>query len=243
MNFNQLEIAVEDAAHLSMTDQDKFREIRRDGFGASDSSVLLGVNPFPDNTEIDLIAQKNSKEPTANELKISKMPNVRKGTDLEEIILRKFTQKWGILLMKPKPMYRFINYKFLTVNFDGVTKDELNPIPVEAKFISAYGGKYYDFTKTLEVLPDTPIKPVSQETNFKMYCKEMALKTGIPVYYYTQIQQQMMGLDAAYAYLTTIYDKDWETRTWLVYADARVQQEICIKGYSLWNKIEKLRRL
>lgn len=241
MKFNQLEIAIANAAALSMKDQDTFREIRKNGFGASDSSVVLGVNPFPDNTESELIRQKNAKEPTETELKIGKMVNVRKGADLEELILKKFTEKWQIDLIKPAAMYRFSNYKYLTVNFDGVTIDEHHPVPVEAKFISSYGGKYYDFTKAVEPLEPLPPRPHSSETNFQMYCKDMATQSGIPVYYYTQIQQQMLALEADYAYLTTIFDKDWETRTWIIYKDDITQQEIIIRGYKLWQKIEMLR--
>ena len=61
----QLEVVVDDAALLSETDQHAFAMLRRAGLGASDSSIILGVNLY---TSLDeLIAQKRSMVLTEKE--------------------------------------------------------------------------------------------------------------------------------------------------------------------------------
>ena len=56
--YSELEIVVPDAAQLAEEDKEAFALIRRQGLGASDSSIILGVNNW---TTIDqLIEQKNT---------------------------------------------------------------------------------------------------------------------------------------------------------------------------------------
>lgn len=240
-----LEVVHEDAWHLAQHDQDEFRRIRQATFGASDSSVVLGVNPFADNTIDELYAQKTSPIRTKNEERISKMVSVRKGSDLEPLIMDKFTQLFtdevgGIL--KPRPMFRFKDYPYLSVNFDGIImapERDWNHAPCEIKYISPYGAKYYDFTKCIKSLAEQVQVPVSTETNFGKYCLDMASQTGLPVYYYTQVQQQLMGLDAPYGYLAALNDKDWELYVWKVYRDCRVQDELQLRGYNIQRDFER----
>ena len=235
-------VAVENAAELSKNNQDAFREIRRSGLGASDSSVVLGVNPFKDNNEAELIRQKISDTPTANELKIGQMVNVRKGSDLEPLIIQKFIDKFGRTdLIKPPHMYELKDMSFLRINYDGLLMDCIDEIPVEVKFISKYGAKYYEFEKCITSLDDEPIRPSSAETITASYVKDMAKKTGIPVYYYTQIQQQLMGTGADYAYLTGLWDDDWTLYTWKVYRDERTIEQLKLKGYKVWQKVNQLK--
>ena len=63
-------------------DDDEYALIRRQGLGASDSSVLLGVNPYKQ--KHDLIVEKRSKVITDEERAIKKKEAVRKGFDLTE---------------------------------------------------------------------------------------------------------------------------------------------------------------
>ena len=101
----QLEVVVDDAALLSETDQHAFAMLRRAGLGASDSSIILGVNLY---TSLDeLIAQKRSVVLTEKELEIGELENVRKGHDLEPVILNQFAKQFGVEVHKPKPMYRY----------------------------------------------------------------------------------------------------------------------------------------
>lgn len=239
--IKDLEIVVEDASSLAKHDQQAFAMVRRVGFGASDSSKLLGVNPFADGTVEKLIEEKRSKIITASELAIGQMVNVRKGNDLEPIIMRKFVEKYGILddrLIKPKPMYRIPNTPLL-VNFDGVL--QLPPIEacVECKYVSAYGGKYYDLTKAMT----TPhldmggdLKPLGDEVN-ALYLTARAQEAGIPVYYYTQVQQQLMALNSPFGYLAALFDKDWELRVFKIIADPMVQQKLKDVAEVVWARV------
>ena len=63
----------------SLTD-DEYALIRRQGLGASDSSILLGVNPYK--TKDQLIIEKRSKHITDEERAVKLKDAVRKGFDL-----------------------------------------------------------------------------------------------------------------------------------------------------------------
>ena len=89
-----LEEVVPNASELAETDQHAFAMLRRVGLGASDSSVILGVNLY---TKLDeLIQQKRSTEITEEERKVGELENVRKGRDLEPIILNYFAKQFGV---------------------------------------------------------------------------------------------------------------------------------------------------
>lgn len=235
----ELKVITENAAELSRTDQEAFAMIRRAGFGASDSSVLLGVNPFPDSTIDKLIEQKRSPVVTADELKIGQMVNVRKGADLEPLILQKFQEKFQVpdhAIQKPEAMYRIGNTP-LTVNFDGVMRYIDQNIPVEAKFVSTYGGKYYNLQKAI----GTPTRvydlmELGTDVN-TIYLTRRAEEAGIPIYYYTQIQQQLLALGSDWGYLAALFDKDWELRVFPVMADKRVQIKLMEVAEELWQRI------
>ena len=110
--YSELEIIVPNAAQLAEEDKEAFALIRRQGLGASDSSIILGVNNWT--TIEQLIEQKNTPTITQEEIEVGNKPNVRMGNDLEEIILKKF-QKWsGFITEKPSPMYRLKDYPMLT---------------------------------------------------------------------------------------------------------------------------------
>lgn len=237
---DRLKVIVEDAAELARTDQEAFSMIRRVGFGASDSSIILGVNPFPDGTIEKLLAQKRTQYVTPEERAIGQMVNVRKGVDLEPIIMRKFQEAYDIpeeRIQKPPAMYR-IDDSPLTVNYDGVLQVPPFQVPVECKFVSTYGGKYYDTTKAMgsSLSMGIDIKDLGDEVN-EMYLAARSKEAGIPIYYYTQIQQQLFGLNAEFGYLAALFDKDWELKTFLVMADPKVQARLRVLAEVYWNQI------
>lgn len=236
------DIAVKNASELSDNDQEQFRKIRMNGLGASDSSVVLGVNPFPDNTEAELIRQKISKEPTEVSKKISALASVRKGSDLEHIILDKFCDEFKVNVFKPNHMYKLIKHPHITINYDGLMIYPDEPeIPVEVKLITRYGMKYYTKDKCIVRLDQEPVRPESSEAITSKYIKDMADKTGIPVYYYTQIQQQMLGTGSEYAYLVGMDDDNWRLVVWKIYRDPRTIENLLIRSAKLWGRIEKLK--
>ena len=237
----ELKVISHDASHLAKHDNEAFALLRRAGFGASDSSVLLGVNPFPNNTLADLIKQKQSNTMTDNERAIGQMVNVRKGSDLEPIILEKFIEKFNIQenkVEKPTAMYR-IGDTPLTVNFDGIWEMPMKSfrVPVECKFVSTYGGKYYQFEKSIDHYGQVyDLMNLGVEVN-NIYLMRRAEEAGIPIYYYTQVQQQLLALGAPFGYLAALVDKDWTLRVFPVVADAQVQLALMEVAEEQWKLI------
>ena len=66
-----------------------------------------------------------------------------------------------------------------------------------------------------------------------------ALKLGIPAYYYTQVQQEIAGLDAPYGYLAAMFDETWSFKLFYVPRDEYVISKI----YQLCSEnISKIKR-
>src|SRR5574344_1150158 len=79
-----LEVAVDNIQSMSHED---YALKRKNFFGASDSSILCGVNLYK--TLDKLLKEKNNKYITKEEKEIGEKAIVRKGYDLEPIILNK----------------------------------------------------------------------------------------------------------------------------------------------------------
>ena len=62
--------------------------------------------------------------------------------------------------------------------------------------------------------------------SLEAHIKRKALRIGIPAYYYTQVQQEIMGLNAPYGYLAVLFDDSWTFKLYLVKADNYVQNKI-----------------
>ena len=99
----RLKIAIQNITQLSPTE---FTLARKAAFGGSDTGVLTGVNPYQTLTE--LLTQKNNKTITDEELAIGRLPAVRKGRDVEPIILQKAASVLKLEVEKPDDMYEFI---------------------------------------------------------------------------------------------------------------------------------------
>jgi hypothetical protein len=235
-----IEIAVE---NIDAVSKEEFTQLRRKGFGGSDSSVLVGVNPF--STISDLIASKVRTELSEEEKAIGKLAAVRKGNDLEPLIITKATAILETQVFKPPHMYRFKDYPYLTMNFDGVTDlHGKQYIPVEIKVCTFRGEKHYNKFKALydegrpegsEVIPEP--EDIS-ENNISI--EERAAHYGIPPYYFTQLQQEMMALDAPFGFIAVLFESDWNVRIFKVWKDPKTQNAIIIEGYKTWQKVEQV---
>ena len=232
----QLTVVVEDIQSLS---DDEYALARRQGLGASDSSILLGVNPYK--TKDQLIIEKKSKHITDEERAIKMKDAVRKGFDLEPLILQKYVKLTGNPEpLKPRAMYKITDSPYLTINFDGVgLVKEDNIIPIECKFVTTYGDKYYNRKHAmLRELGDCTLHRTCRPyTDIVDRIKAKAEMVGIPPYYYTQVQQQIYGLDAPFGYLCALHDKGWETVLYFIPRDDECISAIKIHGAKLWNKI------
>lgn len=237
-----IEIAVE---NIDAVSKEEFTQLRRQGFGGSDSSVLVGVNPF--STIADLIQSKLRTELSEEEIAIGKLASVRKGNDLEPLVMSKATETLKNTVFKPPHMYRFKEYPYLTMNFDGVTDLEGKQyVPVEIKVCTYKGEKHYNKAKALfnEALPEgQQAQPEPEDiSEANMSIEERAAHYGIPPYYFTQLQQEMMALDAPFGFLTVLFESDWYIRIYKVWKDPKTQNAIIIQGYKVWQKIESTKK-
>lgn len=240
LDLSQLKMEV-DVADINQYENEVYALLRKRGLGTSDASAICGVNPYVSYS--DLIQEKCRDYLTQEEKEVGDKVAVRKGRDLEPFIINRFAQMMGRNILKPSDMYRHKDYPWLKFNFDGVIdKVELNSgryqyIPAEIKVVTRYGLKHYDRTKAwwrestgyLDVLGDFSKSNNSIETKAAYY--------GIPPYYYTQLQQQIFGLDAPFGYLTVLSDSDWELMSFFVYRDDACISQILTQGYKAVNKI------
>lgn len=246
-----LKIEVDNAAELSnkqKTDPKEFALIRRNGFGASDAATLLDVSPWSGITE--LIDQKASTEVTEKELAIGEMPQVRMGAELEPFVLGKFEEWSGLEVIKPDPMYRIAEFPQLTVNFDGLIHTEGHPLynaPVEAKVVSMFGegkkdNKYWTHEKAMKSIDEIPVhRHIPTERLNPDTIRALAKECGIPVYYYTQCQQQMLAANSEHCFLTAMHTKDWTFRVYHVPRCEAVIGMLKQSAYVNWKKVETKR--
>lgn len=203
-------------------DAEAFTMSRRKGFGASDSSVLLGVNHW--DTVDTLVEQKNSPIITEDEIAVGLKPQVRMGNDLEPLIISKASDFLGLEVKKDTNTYYLEDYPQLTINYDGVTNDR---VPVECKCVSPYGRKYWNFDNSQ---PDPTAPAVAQNySSYRGLAEKIATQAamvGIPEYYYTQVQQQLLGTPSNYAWLAALDVKEWTLHMFKVLEDEDVQRAI-----------------
>lgn len=257
VEHNGLEVTCENIASAS---KEEFAKLRCNGFGASDSALLLDISPF--GTRTNLVKEK--ADMSINE-EISKKSSVRMGRDLEPIILNKaeellkklvYTDK--AIVYKPTNMYGDKN-THLNINFDGVLfLDEETPYTiVEAKAVTMYGKKYYKTdkayiaTKNGEVediidrigLQDKekPDVPKINKINLKEMCTKLAEYYGIPIYYFTQVQQQLMALNAEYGYLATLLVDTWEMYIYKIYRNDDIIDILKQESKKNWAMVEAMR--
>lgn len=221
--------------NINEVPEEEYAMLRKESFGGSDASILCGVNLYK--TMDQLITEKNSKFLTEEEKEVGNKPIVRKGRDLEPIILDKASKELGVEITKPTSMYEFLEAPILTLNYDGVCEKGDILIPIEAKLVSKWGEKYYNKEKTLEENADIDMK-IEGDT-LEAHIKRKALRIGIPAYYYTQVQQELMGLSAPYGYLAVLFDESWDFKLYLVKADEYVQNKIYDIADKNKDKIEK----
>jgi len=207
--------------------EEEYALIRRKTFGASDVASLFGLG-FK--TMDELIAEKNCPTLTEEDKKIGQLPSVRKGKDLEPLILKKYQEETNEEVYKPLDMFEVM--PGLTVNFDGV-----NDIgrPVEIKYVTTFGTKYWTRSDTGVVHNREPF--VSDAKDIKAYIEAQAAYHGVPSYYYTQLQTQIMALKADAGHLCALFEKDWVLQIYVIPADKRFIRELKLKIKTKWSLI------
>lgn len=228
----KLKIKIENMNELS---EEEYALVRKDSFGGSDSSVLCGVNLYKNMNQ--LLQEKNCKYITAEEKEVGDKAIVRKGRDLEPIILDKAAKELELEIIKPTAMFEFKDNPVLTLNYDGVAEINDCLIPIEAKLVSRFGEKYYNKNKDLE--DNIGVDMALEGESLDVHIKRKATRIGIPAYYYTQVQQEMMGLNAPYGYLAVLFDESWEFKLYYIKADDYVQNKIFDIAYTNKDEIKK----
>jgi len=233
-----LNVVVADSYVLATNSPEEFNKIRKTGFGASDSGILMGVNPYE--TRSSLIEQKCRPYVTAEELAVGDLAAVRMGNELEPLVIDHFNKQFGMQAFKPAAMYNLVKYPWLNVNFDGMMNINGIYIPVEVKTISFFGGKHYHKEKAIRSLLDyKPLVPPSHfPANMAAYINGQAAEYGIPGYYYTQLQQQILAVDAPYGYLTTVFVKDWSYHTFMVPRDNYCITALIEESKIAWEEVQ-----
>ena len=235
--IKELYVDIEHMADMAAHDKDAFTLNRKNGFGASDSSIILKVNKW--STIDDLILEKNTPAITDKEREVGQKPNVRMGADLEPVILDKFTEMTGLECHKPDAQYRFKDFPWLTVNYDGAIGTDIQVdqhitcpvgVAVEAKCVSQFARKFWGWDKGLTgniQLTDFIKKPYEYEGgSMTDRISTLANMYGIPPYYFTQVQQQMIGTAQPYCYLIAMDVKEWTPYVFKIYEDRTVQETL-----------------
>lgn len=234
------------AENINEFTEEQFAEIRHTGFGASDSSKILNVNPFPGGTPEELLKDKINK--VTND-EIGKKPTVRMGKDLEDFIIDRLGPIIDLEVLKPIHMYGR-KENGLNTNFDGVLFESTQFVPAEIKTISMYGRRYYDFTKALIIYPtedkdisDTfrtlPLLTLSEaENTIEDTIIKRSKEAGIPAYYYTQLQQQIDFLNSSYGYIVALDVSEWRIIVYKVRRDNEVIAELNKRAKNLYIRLQ-----
>lgn len=238
-------IAVEDILNLT---EEEYRLARANTLGASDSSKLLGVNPFPNGTIDNLIYEKinNVFDET-----IGQKASVRMGKDLEPFILNKIEEILNIKILKPTSMY-LDKRTGLSVNFDGVVEYIKKLVPAEIKLVTQFGRKYYNWKKATVVTNETTLENIpvieapeiypenlhKDEDDVKTLVEYHSTLVGIPAYYYTQLQQQIYFLGEKYGFLFALDVANWNIVVFKVARNERVISALKEKSIETYTRIK-----
>lgn len=210
-----------EARNITNWSEEAFIDIRHKGFGASDSSKLLGVNPYVSRDQ--LIREKITKY---HDETIGQKAVVRMGRDLEDYVLYEIQCRLHVDIFKPCHMYGKMRYGLMT-NFDGVIEISDRFYPAEVKIVSFFGDRNYNYTDAvdMEEYPDYVFMMESrndlQSDNIpddfepdrpfiERYVMWQASLVGIPAYYYTQVQQQIDFLGVDEGWLFAKSTKEWK---------------------------------
>ena len=72
--------------------------------------------------------------------------------------------------------------------------------------------------------------------DIKIHIQETAQAYGIPPYYYTQLQQQLLALNAPFGYLAAMFDKGWEFKVFKIFADLPTQTALADISKEVWDR-------
>jgi putative phage-type endonuclease len=194
---------------ISFDNEEDWLELRTKGIGGSDIGAIMGLNSYSSPLKVYKQKVEGYKED------MSDNPFVKKGKDLENLILTNYVQpyfaKLGYTVGKPEFMIINSDYPFFRANVDGIAfkkgTDFKNNIIVEIKWVSEWA-----------------------EVNW--YKPEY---NGIPASYYAQVQLYMAVTGARSAILCALFDKNWEMNYFVIPRDEMFIMEMINKGRDFYQ--------
>lgn len=244
--------------NVDLLNQEEFAESRSKTFGASDAPVLLGVAyssaKVPMKTVEELLFEKANK---VWDEEIGKKAAVRKGRELEPMLIDKVSKSIDGIVIKPQHTYW--NENGLATNFDGVVMechereeqsllDCYHPVPMEIKVCSFFGRANYNWNKGIHELDENLKNKLAKDYKYVPSSKvtiaehiiEMSNLIGIPKYYYVQVQQQIHFLDAPHGYLAVMDDINWDMYYYKVPKDERTINTLLEKSNKVYKMLQQM---
>lgn len=115
-------------------------EVRKQGIGGSDASVVCGVSRYK--SPVELWMEKINQLPAQEAGEAAYW-----GTLLETLVRTEFAKRTGIDVSKPSAILQSEEYPFMLANLDGVCEHpDLGPCVFEAKTASAYKAGEWEHT-------------------------------------------------------------------------------------------------
>lgn len=115
-------------------------EVRKQGIGGSDASVVCGVSRYK--SPVELWMEKTNQLPAQEAGEAAYW-----GTLLETLVRTEFTKRTGIDVSKPSAILQSEEYPFMLANLDGICEHpDLGPCIFEAKTASAYKAGEWEHT-------------------------------------------------------------------------------------------------
>ncbi len=216
----RLNVLVEE---INPFNDEEFIKLRKGTFGASDSHALLGLSRFK--TKQTLIEEKLTDKPLQP---LAKSPQLLAGKYLEDGIMNLIADEYfKCYVHKPVSMYG-IKDSLLAVNYDGVLFYDDKLTALEIKYCSANGARYYDFAKAVSYNNINTVKRFNfnQKLSLEKHVNYAASHYGIPPYYYTQLQQQIIPLDTDICFLGVFNSTNSQTYVFVIHKDERVAKEL-----------------
>lgn len=178
---------------LHFDNEEDWLTLRTKGIGGSDIGALMGLNKYSSPLKV----YKQKVEGWHEDM--SHNANVKKGKELEDVILRNHVMPLvaskGYVVNKPEFMIINSDMPYLRANVDGIAykpgTDYTKNIIIEIKWVSEYA----------EVNWNGP------EFN------------GVPSSYYAQVQLYMAVTGCRGALVCALFDKDWEFKTYYIPRD------------------------
>jgi len=121
--------------------------------------------------------------------------------------------------------------------------------PVEIKVATMLGQKHYNPVKAIynearmlmgiDPCQEAP-KPLALSELQTMSVEEKAAYFGIPVYYYPQVQQEMMAVDANGGFLAVMFETEWQIYIFYVQKDPILWNQIINMGLKAAQAVNNL---